>query len=356
MFLQHLDGAQWWVIVLIIAEFVGFVLYTIVVVYLFVFAFSSTFKRSVKYKHAKKQYRYVVFFPIYNQNEIIINSINSFFKQEYPDTQYDIVIISNNDLAQINAKLAELPVKLMLYEGSKYSKIEAIQFAMSNLPLKSYDAAVIMDADNTTDPLFLSQINDAYYSGCKAIQTHRVAKSITSDTALFEAVSQEINNSIFRMGHVNLGLSSALIGSGMIVNFDWLKKNITASSNTDLEKQLETMLLEQSIFIEYLSEVYVYGETVNETEEFYQERQRWFAARVESVKLMLSKLPAALTRGNYDYCDKLFQWIMPSRTIIFGTLFIIVVIIMVIAWTVALKWLGLFFMLIIAFSLAMPDI
>jgi len=41
--------------------------------------------------------------------------------------------------------------------------------------------------------------------------------------ALLDGISEEINNNIFRKGHQTLGLSSALIGSGMALIMSFLE-------------------------------------------------------------------------------------------------------------------------------------
>jgi hypothetical protein len=48
-----------------------------------------------------------------------------------------------------------------------------------------------------------------------AVQGHRTAKNTNNSWAILDAISEEINNNIFRKGHRVLGLSSAIIGSGM---------------------------------------------------------------------------------------------------------------------------------------------
>lgn len=214
---------------------------------------------------------------------------------------------------------------------------------------------VLLDDDSITDPTFITQINNSYASGSMAIQTHRLAKDTMTDTALFEAVSQEINNSIFREGHVNLGFSSALAGSGMAFEFDWLRENIRNVQGDNLEKQLEIMLLEQFIFIEYLADVMVYCEKTNTTESFNQQRALWIMERLQNIERALRKLPSALVKRNIDFCDKLFQWMMPSRTLLMGELFLLTLLFTFVFWPLSLKWWAIDLLLIFSFSIAMPD-
>ena len=111
----------------------------------------------------------------------------------------------------------------------------------------NYDVALILDADNVIPYTYLNDINDLYAcSGVEIVQTHRVAKNLNSDMALLDAMSEEINNTIFRLGHAKLGMSAALIGSGMAFRYDLFRDtmaNIKAVGGFD--RELELTLLYQ---------------------------------------------------------------------------------------------------------------
>ena len=48
---------------------------------------------------------------------------------------------------------------------------------------------------------FLKKINAAFAHGYVAVQGHRTAKNMNTSWAILDAVSEEINNNIFRKGH-----------------------------------------------------------------------------------------------------------------------------------------------------------
>jgi hypothetical protein len=48
-------------------------------------------------------------------------------------------------------------------------------------------------------------------------------KNTNNSWAILDAISEEINNNIFRKGHRVLGLSSAIIGSGMAFRYNYFK-------------------------------------------------------------------------------------------------------------------------------------
>lgn len=159
-----------------------------------------------------------------------------------------------------NERLSRLPIILLKANYEKSSKAKALNFAIDNLDPNKYDIVVILDADNLVEPDFLNEINKTFEAGIKAVQTHRTAKNRNTEIAVLDGISEEVNNSIFRRGHVNLGISSALIGSGMAFDYSWFRNNVKHLHTAGEDKELEVLLLKQRIFIEFLDYVWVYDE------------------------------------------------------------------------------------------------
>ena len=325
------------------------------VLYLFVFALLSHIKRKDIYPPARKLHRFVVLYPAYKEDRVIENAVSNFLLQDYPKSCYDIVVISDQMQEDTVNRLKAMPIKLIKIDFRQSSKAKAMQNAMMNLSNDSYDMVVIMDADNTVEPNFLNEFNKAYHSGCLVIQAHRMAKNLNTDTAILDAVSEEINNSIFRKGHVRLGLSSALIGSGMAIDYQWLKKNIHKLRTAGEDKELEALLLKENIYIEYLEHVNVYDEKTQKDSTFYNQRRRWMASQLFAITNNIGQLPGALLNGKFDYANKICQWMMLPRVLLLGFIGIISIIVLPYQWTWAIKWFILELLLIISLSIAVPD-
>ena len=325
------------------------------VLYLFVFALLSHIKRKDIYPAAGKLHRFVILYPAYKEDRVIENAVSNFLEQDYPKSCYDVVVISDQMQDDTINRLKSMPVTLMEVHFQQSSKAKAMQYAMENLNKNTYDMVVIMDADNTVEPNFLHELNKAYHSGCLVIQAHRMAKNLNTDTAILDAVSEEINNSIFRKGHVRLGLSAALIGSGMAIDFQWFKKNIFKLQTAGEDKELEALLLKENIFIEYLEHVNVYDEKTQKDSTFYNQRRRWLASQLFAIKNNIGKLPGALFDGKFDYANKICQWMMLPRVLLLGFIGIISIIVLLYQWTWAIKWFILELLLVITLSLAVPD-
>ncbi|MEG1543243.1 MAG: glycosyltransferase family 2 protein [Tannerellaceae bacterium] len=343
--------------IVLMGDAILFLLFLVAVLYLFVFALFSLKKRKDTYPPARIKYHFAVLFPAYKEDSIIIHSIQSFLKQAYPREQYDIIVISDHMTEATNQQLQDLSAEVIEITDPHSSKTNALIRAAEYMEHKKEktDIVVILDADNLVDETFLDQLNNAFYSGCSAVQTHRVAKSRNTNVAVLDAVSEEINNSIFRKGHTSLGFSSALIGSGMAFDYEIFKENIQNAQSVGVDKQLEQSLLLQHVYIEYLEDVYTYDEKVSDKNGFYNQRRRWLSTQFYNLFYGLKHIPMALLSGNWDYCDKLFQWMMPPRVILFGMIFIFALIFTIVDWTLSVKWWTLFLLLCMTFSIAVPD-
>ncbi|MEL7588105.1 MAG: glycosyltransferase family 2 protein [Prolixibacteraceae bacterium] len=324
------------------------------VLYLFIFAVFSRFKRSDQYPSAKKLHRFVVLFPAYKEDRVIESSVKAFLQQNYPKGHYEIIVISDQMSEETNLRLSNLPLSLLKVDFENSSKAKALNFAIDFLKAASYDAVVILDADNIVEPDFLEQINRAYDAGAMAIQAHRRGKNFNTDIAVLDAASEEMNNAYFRKGHVFLGLSSALSGSGMAFDYTWFRENIRKISTAGEDKELEILLLKQRIYIEYLDEVIVYDEKIQSASAFYRQRQRWLAAQFGSLKMALRDLPYALYTNNIDYADKLLQWIMLPRLLLLGFIFLLTIILSITHFESALKWWVIFLLIIVTMAVAIP--
>lgn len=324
------------------------------IMYLFVFALFSLRKPQNDYPPARKQHRFLVLFPAYREDNVIASSIQSFLKQIYPKEAYKVVVISDQMKPETNQLLGELQVDVLQPPTALGSKAAALNYAIAHTP-GEYNCVIILDADNQVEADFLQRINEVYDFGLYAIQAHRKAKNKNTDVAILDAVSEEINNSIFRKGHVNAGLSSGLIGSGMAFDYQWFADNIHKVSSAGEDKELELLLLSDGIYIEYMDDIIVYDEKIQSSSAYYQQRRRWVAAQFDILKKGFKQLPQAILSNNTNFCNKLLQWLFLPRIVLFGFSIAIAFLLSFFDWTLAVKWWVIWLLLVFALSIAMPD-
>ena len=299
-----------------------------------------------------KHSRFLVLYPAYNEDRVIVNAVEQFLQQEYPTDRYTVAVISDHMKPETNEYLATLPITLLQPVFEKSSKAKAMQYAINQLP-DTFDYVVVLDADNVVWPEFLSQLNilSKFYD---AIQCHRCAKNANNDVAVLDGVSEEINNTIFRKAHNRLGLSSALIGSGMCFSYSLFKKNVFLLSTAGEDREMEALLLNQKVFIKYAPDIHVFDEKVSNQDNFERQRMRWMTAQVQSLLRQLPKIPHAIFHGNINFVDKTIQQALIPRSILIVLLVFMSVLMTLLVPEWCLKWWILFGILAVSLFIAIP--
>lgn len=307
--------------VLTVIDWILFVPLALCVCYLLFYTIASYFYRPPSYPAAKKQRRFLVLFPAYKEDRVIVNAVRSFLRQDYPATLFDVIVISDQMQPETNETLRQLPIRLLTADYTDSSKAKALTLAMNSLAGEAYHVVAVLDADNIVTPNFLSEINRAFDTGLRSVQARRTGKNLHTGVALLDGVSEEINNAIFRSGHNAVGLSASLSGSGMAFDAEWFARNVKRLQTAGEDKELETLLLQQRIHTGYLSQLPVYDEKTQKTTAIKKQRKRWIAAQFGTLLTVLPDLPKALFKGNLDYCDKIFQWMLPPRLLQLAAVF-----------------------------------
>ncbi len=296
--------------------------------------------------------RFLILYPAYKEDKVIINAVTQFLLQDYPKDFYTVVVISDHMQQETNEQLSKLPITLLQPTFEKSSKAKAMQFAIENVNT-DFDNVVILDADNVVRPEFLSQLN-VLCSVYDAIQCHRCAKNANNDVAVLDGASEEINNTIFRRAHNRLGLSSALIGSGMCFKYDLFKENVFKLTTAGEDREMEALLLHQGVFIKYASEIHVFDEKVSNKDNFQRQRMRWMTAQVQSLLSQLPKVPRAILHGNINFVDKVIQQALIPRSILIVLLGAISIFMTIVVPEWCEKWWILFSMLALSLFIAIP--
>lgn len=338
-------------------DIIFFIIFSFWVSYIFLFAVASRRTKKPNFSRVAPQTRFVILFPAFQEDNVIKESIQSFKRLVYPPDLFQVIVISDQMKQETNAELIKMGAKLCYPQytiNENRSKAAALKFAMSHIDGRLFDAVIIMDADNMVAPDFLNRLNDAFVQGAGAVQAHRVAKNKETATAFLDGISEEINNAIFRLGHVQLGLPSALIGSGMGFNFDWFAARIKLIDSMGEDKLLEYYLLIDRIHTVYLDDVEVLDEKIQNTKDFSRQRRRWIASQVDVFMLSVKGWKEALLQGNWPLLDKIFQWSMPPRIIMLGLIPLFFVCSIFIPVVSAYKWLFLFILYLSGLAIAIP--
>ena len=327
------------------------------VLYVAFYALVSLFpSRTAKHQPSTLSHQpssFLILFPAYKEDSVIVHSVRQCLEQTYPKDFYHIGVISDHMQDETNELLRQLPITVYTPQFEKSSKAKALHYAVE-LTNQSYDYLIILDADNVVLPDFLEQVNASCQQGYRAIQCHRCAKNSDNDVAVLDGVSEEINNTLFRKAHNMIGISSALIGSGMCFEFEWFKNHVGLFETAVEDREMEIQLMKEHIFIKYEEHIPVYDEKVSNSENFQRQRLRWMTGQIQSLLMMLPYLPTAIKTGNIHYIDKTMQQALIPRSMLLVVSCFFAFIITIISAHWSIKWWGLFVIISLSIYIAIP--
>ena len=339
------------------------------VIYVAFYAFVSLFsKRSPLTTHPSdlkpqtldlrpQPFSFLILFPAYKEDAVILHSVKQFLNQRYPQEYYQVAVISDHMTDETNDQLRQLPITLFsprLKKAARQKHLHSQTHWSKSGGVSTTNYIVILDADNVVLPDFLELLNTVCHQGYQAIQCHRCAKNSNNNIAVLDGISEEINNTIFRKAHNTIGLSSALIGSGMCFTYDWFKQHVEELSSAVEDRELESMLLQERIFVKFEEHIPVFDEKVSNHDNFERQRLRWLNGQLQTLLLMLPNIPHAIATGNINYIDKTIQQALIPRSILLVLIPFFGLIILLLAPVWSVKWWGLLLVLCLSLYMAIP--
>ena len=347
-------------LLLLILDLIQWILYAYLAfgtVYIFIFSMAGHWHRKKELPQNSVFQRIAVLIPGYKEDQVILEAAREALLQDYPREKFEVIIIADSFQPATMEQLQTLPVKVIPVSFDKSTKAKALNKAMEIIPDDQFDIALVLDADNIMAKDFLNRINRSMTGTMFGIQGHRIAKNTNTPFAVLDAVSEEINNHIFRKGHRVLRLSASLIGSGMAfpyAPFKALMKQIKAIGGFD--KEIELTLLRERKTIGYLEDALIFDEKVQASEVFVKQRRRWLSAQLHYARYFTDSLWQLLAEGNTDYFDKAVQMLLPPRILLIGLIPIMTLLsFWVNPFLYSTLWLLLLFLLVSALLLAVPQ-
>jgi len=298
------------------------------VIYLLVFATAGLFRKSSTYSSVEQKSKIAVLIPTYKEDAIIVDTARNAVHHNYPNDKFDVIIIADQLQESTLASLTQFPLILVKASFKNSTKARSLKYALQQLKDYYYDVAFILDADNIMEAGCLDKVNHAFFVGHEIVQLHRTAKNKNTATALLDAASEEINNHIFRKGHRALGLSSALIGSGMAFKYADFKALMTETDiedNPGEDREIYLELLRRGKVCEYIEDGLVYDEKVQSGRILEKQRTRWISAQLQYAERFWIKEFLRTLSYNIHYFDYALQTILMPRILLIGVCVCIVI-------------------------------
>lgn len=320
--------------------------------YLCSFAIASKLFRTDHAGHGSGNRRFITLIPAYKSDSCIVESAVSASGQDYPSSNYRVLVISDSMKAETVSVLRDKGIEVLEVSFENSSKAESLKSAVSYLGENAADIAVILDADNIVGKDFLSGLDDYFESGSSVVQAHRTAKNIDTPIAVLDAAAEEINNSIFRKGHVALGLSSALIGSGMAFPYEWFSRNVKYFNTAAEDKEMEIALLTDGLRVDYADDIHVLDEKTRTKDNYARQHRRWIGSQYNMLGTAFRSLPSAKLK--FGMIDKIFQWLLPPRLAVLALLPLCAIVFSILKTGNAVLWWLAVVLILAAFILGLP--
>ena len=296
--------------------------------YLFVFAVASKLKfKQEKSTESSTFKRFIIVVPAFKNDGVIMDSLKFNFRQYYPKDCYEIIVAGDKlepytieELRKINPK----PENILDLQLDSSSKVKSLRHTYDLIKNGNFDYLIMLDIDNLLEPNYLVKLNNFIRKDQIVIQTHRVAKNLDTPYSILDAISEEVNNNIFRKGHRNVGMSAALIGSGVIFRIDYYLENLMKwKAVGGFDKEIEIELAQNNIRVHYAEDIIVFDEKTRYLDELKVQRTRWLSAQFFYLRTNIFMSFSILFKtGNINYIDKIIQYALLPRILMSGFLFL----------------------------------
>lgn len=289
------------------------------VFYILLFAIVGAFRKQPAYRDCPVKKKIAILIPAYKEDSVIIETARQAVSHHYPKDSFKVFVIADQLQEKTVRTLSQLPLHLIPVSFSKSTKARSIKYALQQIPDGYYDILMILDADNIMGEGCLEKVNAAFQQGFSLVQLHRTAKNRNTPTAILDAASEEINNHIFRQGHRALGISSALIGSGMAFDYFAFKKLMLETdieNNPGEDREIYLEMLKNGKVCEYIDNALVYDEKVQSGKVLEKQRTRWLSAQLQYAGRFWLKEPFKTLSSNIHYIDYALQTLLLPRVML----------------------------------------
>ncbi len=295
-------------------------------IYYFVIGFCGLWRRHEdKIFTPAKTFALIV--AAHNERAVIAQLIDNLRELKYPRELYDIFVIADNcsdDTAEIARNHGAIVHERFSEEGR--GKGFAMEWMFDRLfkMERQYDAVAVFDADNLVHPDFLLEMNNRLLKGDKVIQGYLDAKNPydTWVSGTF-AIAFWVIDHVWHLAKTNIGLSSVLGGTGMVITTDVLKKNGWGATCLTEDMEFTMKSLCDGIKTTWAHDAIVWDEKPLTFKASWNQRKRWAQGQFDVAHRYIPRmLRVGIRRRDIRILDGCLHLIQPHFMII-STLFIV---------------------------------
>lgn len=250
-------------------------------------------KKAIVTQH---NFEFGIIVTAHQEPQFVLPLVDSLLKQKYHN--FKVYIVADDcDTSILN--FTDPRIKVLSPSPALHSKIKSIEYAIKNFTNK-HDAVIILDSDNILHPNFLDIINKHFQKGYKVVQSCFKPKNLDTDYARMDAIGDMFNFFVEREGRMILGLSSAIWGSGVAVDYD-LYTNVSYSHFLGgFDKKLQAYLVQNVPQIAYSPDAILYDEKITSGKSLENQRTRWISSYFKYIKENFGTFLKGIKTANFN--------------------------------------------------------
>ncbi|MCL6478835.1 MAG: glycosyltransferase family 2 protein [Peptococcaceae bacterium] len=244
----------------------------------------------------------------HNEEAVIRYHIESLKKLNYPAELYDIYIIADN----CTDNTASVARQEGVYVFERYSKLRGKGYALEwmfnelhKMEDKQYDAVCVFDADNVVSSNFLLEMNAKLKQGYLSIQGYLDTKNPNDSwvTACYATAYWSMNR-MWQLARYNLGLSNALGGTGLCLDYSTLKKYGWGATCLTEDLEFTMKLLLNGVKTSWAHDCKVYDEKPVLFSQTWRQRTRWLQGHWDvALRYMIPLLKKGIKERKWYLID-----------------------------------------------------
>ncbi len=242
--------------------------------------------------------RYAIMVPAHDEAAGIATSVRSMVDQDHPTFEVHVVADNCTDDTASVARAAGATVheRVDPDDRGKGAALNWLHGRLHSAP-QPFDAYVIVDADSTLEPGFLSAIDRAFDGGASVVQGfYGVRDPDASPSTALRYAALACRHHLRPLGRTALGASCGLFGNGMAFRADVLADRRWSGHLTeDIEFQME--LLMDGTLVDYAPDARLEAEMPGGLDASTTQNQRWELGRIQVAKRFVPLLVRRLGRG-----------------------------------------------------------
>ncbi len=258
----------------LISILVAFYLILPVLLFLIYLLTGGSSRRNPVFRYPKlnaTDHDFAAIVTVHQDTRFVAPLVDSFIKQNY--RKFRLYIVAD-DCDTRNMSFEDDRIILLTPPEALHSKIRSVDYAIRNFR-EEPDALIIFDSDNLVHPEYLARLNCYFQRGFRVVQTHMLSKNTENRYAMLDTMGHVYYNFVERIAKMQLGMSSAILGLGIAIDFPLYREVRYQDTIGGFDKKLQSQLARKVRHIAFAGDAIVYDEKVEDGAVLQKQRTRW---------------------------------------------------------------------------------